>query len=265
LANREYLAGGDTLEFYSLIEKNIMIKDIPALVLTPKNDSKSHSTIILYHGWGSCVEKQRFRGFVLCSLGYQVIIPCAIYHGDRDPVDHSKAENAGRYFWRIIFQIIEESNYIVEYAINELKADRDRIGICGNSMGGFTAAGIFTSNTSLKALVVFNGSCNWETSNELFIRALDISDVQTPEELQCKLDLYNPMKNLEHIINRPILMLHGDSDTLVGVEAQREFYKEVAPKYNGSSRLRFIEYPKLNHFVTTNMMEEAAIWFNNYL
>lgn len=253
------------MEFHNLIEKNIVINHIPTLVLTPKNDSKSHPTIILYHGWGSSVEKQRFRGFILSSLGFQVIIPCAIYHGDRSPIDHSKAENAGRYFWRVIFQNIEESNDIVEYAINELKADRDRIGVCGNSMGGFTAAGVFTSNPSLKALVVFNGSCNWDTSNELFIKALEISDIQTPADIERKLDLYNPMRNLEHIINRPILILHGDGDTLVGVEAQREFYKDVAPKYHGSSRLRFIEYPKLNHFVTTNMMEEAGIWFDNYL
>ncbi len=73
------------------------------------------------------------------------------------------------------------------------------------------------------------------------------------------------MNNLESIIDRPLLMLHGDSDSLVDIEAQREFFKKVSPLYRGSERLKFIEYPKLNHFVTTNMIEEAAIWFGEYL
>ncbi|WFA08199.1 prolyl oligopeptidase family serine peptidase [Tissierella sp. Yu-01] len=253
------------MEYINVIERNVLIDEIPALVMTPKNNSGLHPTVILYHGWSSSIEKQSFRGFILSSLGYQVIIPCAIHHGSREPVDHSKAENAGKYFWKIIFNNIEESTKIIQFAVKELKADPERIGVCGNSMGGFTAAGVFASNTRLKALVVFNGSCNWNASNELFLEALNMEDVKAPEELQRKLNMYNPMGNLEHIINRPILILHGDSDTLVGIEAQREFYKEVSPKYDGSERLKFVEYPKLNHFVTTNMMEEAAIWFNKYL
>lgn len=253
------------MEYKNVFERNVLIDNIPALVLTPENNSKLHPTVILYHGWSSSIEKQSFRGFILASLGYQVIIPCAIHHGNREPIDHSKAENAARYFWRIIFQNIEESNKVIQYAVSELDSDPERIGVCGNSMGGFTAAGVFASYTKLKALVVFNGSCNWDASNELFLEALNMKDVKAPDELQQKLNKYNPMKNLEHIINRPILMLHGDSDTLVDIEAQREFYRIVSPKYNGSERLKFVEYPKLNHFVTTNMMEEAAIWFNKYL
>jgi dienelactone hydrolase len=254
------------MEYISTIERNILIDEIPTLVLTPKNNTKLHPTVILYHGWGSSIERQRFRGFILSSLGYQVIIPCGIHHGNRESVDHTKAENAGKYFWKIVFKNIEESDKVIDYAVKNLNADPNRIGVCGNSMGGFTAAGVFTHNPLLKALVVFNGSCNWDASNEGFLRALEIpEDIKAPKDLMEKLHTYNPMRNLGRIINRPILMLHGDSDTLVDVGPQREFYKEVAPKYEDSERLKFIEYPKLNHFVTTNMMEEAAIWFDKFL
>jgi hypothetical protein len=253
------------MEFDNNIKRKILIDDIPALVFTPKNTSKFHPTIILYHGWGSSAEKQEFRGYILSTFGYQVIIPCAIYHGERNPIDHENLENAGRYFWDIIFKNVEESSLLIDYAIKNLNADPDRFGVCGNSMGGFTSAGVFTSHPDIKAMVVFNGSCNWNCSNELFGLALNITDFSIPKDAQDKIDKYNPMSNLEHIINRPILMLHGDSDTVVDINAQREFYKEAAPKYEDSQRLKFVEYPKLNHFVTTNMMEEAISWCNKFI
>lgn len=253
------------MEFNNLFEKEVMIGDIPALILTPKNNSKLHPTIIFYHGWGSSIEKQRFRGFILCSLGYQVIIPCSIYHGERNSIDHSNPENAGKYFWNVILKNIDESNLIIYYAIEYLYADPNRIGVAGNSMGGFSSAGIFTSNKEIKALVVLNGSCNWEYSNKLFMEALNITNLNPPKELEVNINRYDPIKNLDSIINRPILLLHGDNDTLVSIEAQRLFYNYVFHFWEDASRIGFIEYPKLNHFVTTNMMEEVAMWFNKYL
>lgn len=253
------------MEFNNIFEKMVKIGDIPALILTPKNYSELHPTVIFYHGWGSSIEKQRFRGFILCSLGYQVIIPCSIYHGDRNPIDHSKPDNAGKYFWTVILKNIEESNLIIEYAIDYQYADPNRIGVSGNSMGGFSSAGIFTSNQKIKTLVVLNGSCNWEYSNKLFMEGLNITNNNSSNELQENIDRYDPMKNLEDIINRPILLLHGDNDTLVSIDAQRLFYNNVFPLWKDTGRIEFIEYAKLNHFVTTNMMEEAAMWFNKYL
>lgn len=253
------------MEFENINEKKINIGEIPALVFTPRNDSKLHPTIVFYHGWGSSVEKQRFRGYILSSLGYQVIIPCAIYHGERNSIDHTNPENAGKYFWRIILNNIDEFKLIRDYAISRLSANPDRIGVTGNSMGGFTSAGVFTAYQDIKSLVVFNGSCNFEYSNKIFVDALNVSISKEDQELQEKIDKYDPIKNVELFINRPVLLLHGDSDTLVNVNAQREFFNKLAPLYDSSDKLRFIEYPKLNHFVTTNMMEEAVVWFNKYL
>ena len=253
------------MEFNNISEKMVKIVDIPAVILTPKNNAKQHPTIVFYHGWGSSIEQQRFRGFILCSLGYQVVIPCAIYHGDRNPIDHSKPDNAGKYFWTVILKNIEESSLIIKYAITHEYADPNRIGASGNSMGGFSSAGIFVSNKNIRALVVLNGSCNWDHSNKLFKEGLNITNINSLNEIQENIDRYDPMKNLEDIINRPILLLHGDNDTLVSIEAQRLFYDNVFHLWENTSRISFIEYPKLNHFVTTNMMEEAVIWFNKYL
>ncbi|TJX15418.1 hypothetical protein E9840_03200 [Tissierella creatinini] len=253
------------MELKNVREKNIIIDYIPVLVLTPINDSDLHPTIVFYHGWGSSIEKQRFRGFILASLGYQVVIPCSIYHGDRNPVDHTKAENAGKYFWEVIFSNIEDFKKIFEYTVSRLSTNPNRIGVCGNSMGGFTSAGIFSYYPNIKAAVIFNGSCNWDYSNKCFLEALSLNSDDIPKEVQDKIDKYNPMNNIESIKDRPILMLHGDSDSLVDVGAQREFFNESSSLLEYSDNICYIEYPKLNHFVTTNMMEEAANWFYKYL
>ena len=136
------------------------------------------------------------------------------------------------------------------------------MGVIGNSMGGFTAAGIFTHNSNIKALVVFNGSCGWINSNEIFRENFKMNPDKEMEE---RINKFDPMNNLHLLIDRPILLLHGDSDSLVSIESQRIFYKKIELMYNCGDKIKLIEYPNLNHFVTTNMMEESIAWFHKYL
>jgi len=253
------------IKFSNTIESNIFIGNIPSILLTPKDGSKPYPTIFLYHGWGSNTERQRFRGFILCSLGYQVIIPCAAYHGTRNPVDHNNVYYAVNYFWRVVINNIEESDGLIQKVVMNFNADPNRMGVIGNSMGGFTSAGIFAKNKNIKTAVIFNGSCDWECSNKIFMKQLKSGNTDIGKSIEEKINKYDPSNNLKDIINRPMLLLHGDHDTTVSIEAQREFYKKALPLYEDKDKLNFIEYPNLNHFVTTNMMEEAAIWFDKYL
>ena len=73
------------------------------------------------------------------------------------------------------------------------------------------------------------------------------------------------MNNIDKLLDRPILLLHGEKDSLVDISGQRIFYEKVGPKYSDKSLLQLIEYSNLDHFVTTNMMDEAAKWFRKYL
>lgn len=118
-------------------EDRIKIKDIPAIILSPKEAKKPLPTVMFYHGWSSSKEKQRLRGYILVSMGYQVVIPDAIYH--------------------------------------------------------------------------------------------------------------------------------GDSDTSLQIDSELCFYNKLKPLYSELENIKFVEYPKLNHFVTTNMMEESINWLGKYL
>lgn len=251
------------MEFNNIIQNKVNIDDIPAIILMPKENFKLYPTIILYHGWSSNKESQVFRGFILSSLGYQVIIPDAIYHGERQPLSSYSAANSSTYFWDIILKNIEESSKIIDYAINNLKGNKSRIGIIGHSMGGFTAAGVFTHNKDISSLVVMNGSLNWDYSNIYFKEAMEISSDFTMEETKI-LEL-DPMNNVDLIKDRPVLILHGGSDPVVNINPQRIFYNEIVNMYNDMEKIKFIEYLGLGHSVTIKMMEEAAVWFDKYL
>lgn len=248
-----------------ILEEKISIGGIPAILFIPREKEGLIPTIIFYHGWSSNKESQRIRGFILSSVGYQVLIPDAIYHGERNPIHDYNIDNGTKYFWDIIFNNIEESHGIIDELVSKYNADPDRIAVIGNSMGGFTAAGVFTHNPDIKALVVFNGSCGWENSNEILKSSFEIITSAKQKEIEEKIAKRDPMKNLHMLKDRPILLLHGDADSLVSIESQRIFYNKIKPMYRWEERIKLIEYPNLNHFVTTNMMEESIAWLYKYL
>ncbi|MCF6461216.1 alpha/beta hydrolase family protein [Clostridium sp. Cult3] len=255
----------DYLKSNNILEEQISIGKIPAILFRPRESRELIPTIIFYHGWSSDKETQRMRGFILSSVGYQVVIPDAINHGERDPLYKYDMQDATKYFWNTIFTNIEESSIVIDDLVSKFNADPNRVGVIGNSMGGFTAAGVFTHNPSIKALVVFNGSCSWENSNKIFKQSFEIAVAEEQREIEEKIVNMDPMNNIELLINRPILLLHGDSDSVVSIESQRIFYGKIEPMYQEKEKIEFIQYPNLNHFVTTNMMEESIAWFHKYL
>lgn len=247
-----------------ILEKGISIGEIPAILFRPKGIEEPIPSIVLYHGWSSKKEFQRMRGFILASVGYQVIIPDAIYHGERAPLDDYSIENAKRLFWPVVFNNIKEYPKISNEIINKYNADPEKIAVMGHSMGGFTAAGVFTHNQNIKSLAVLNGSCGWELFNEEVKETFNNIDEEIIE-IEEKVNTLDPINNMYKLKDRPILLIHGDKDSLVPIKSQRIFYKKAKEAYNKKDRIKFIEYENLNHFVTTNMMEEVIIWFHKYL
>lgn len=250
-------------------ESKIYIYEIPVIRLKPKIKYEEFPTIIFYHGWSSSKESQRMRAFILCNLGYQVLIPDSINHGERNPIDYTDPMTMKNNFWPTVSQAIDESEKIIEYAIEELQGDGNRIGVCGHSMGGFISSGIFTHNKNIKAAVVLNGSFNWNYCNELIADKLEnIFDISVENELNIikdKLIDLDPINYIEEIKDRPLLMINGGSDEVVPMISQKEFYEKARIEYNNKSNIDFIVYKDLGHFVTTNMMEDTSRWFDKFL
>lgn len=243
----------------NIIEEQVIIKEIPCIILKPRNQNGKLATIIFYHGWSSNKERQKFRGFILASLGYQVIIPDSIHHGERNPIAYDDVDNMSKYFWETILNNIKESKDIIGASIDIYDMDPENIAVMGHSMGSFTAAGVFTHDKRIKTSIILNGSCNWKMSNEIFLEQLGKNITVEEEEEIIRLD---PMNNLDKVIDRPILMLNGGSDEVVPMEPQKIFYDKIKDSYKDGSKIKFIKYTNIGHFVTTSMMEDTAKWLD---
>lgn len=251
----------DFIKSNYITEEKIKLQEIPAIIFRPRDAKEPIPTVVFYHGWSSNKEKQRMRGFILASVGYQVVIPDAIYHGERNPLTDYGQESLIEYFWDVIFKNVEEYSTIEHELVSKYSADPKRIAVMGNSMGGFTSSGIFTHNNGIKALIVLNGCCGWENFN----KNVEVTITEKLETVEKKVKELDPMNHLDLLKDRPILLLHGDSDTSVPIESQKIFYNELNPMCNNKDRIKLIEYPGLNHVVTTNMMEESINWLGRYL
>lgn len=248
----------DYLKSSNIIEEKIYIKDIPAILFRPKGLDKPLKTIIFYHGWTSSKEGQRLRGLIYATVGYQVLIPDAIYHGERGAIDYNTAD--GTYFWKTILNNLDESKVLIEELLEKYNADSENISVIGHSMGGFTAAGIFTHNTGIKSAVVFNGACAWGYANEILKAQIGIEITDELKELENRINEIDPLNNLELLKDRKIFMLHGNKDGVVSIESQRYFLTEAKPVYSNQSLVKLIEYHNVNHHITTGMMEDSIAW-----
>ena len=245
------------------LERKIYIGNIPVIRFIPKEKKEDkYKTIVFYHGWSSNKESQRLRAYILASLGYQVIVPDAINHGERGIVDYLDPSVGVDKFWPTVIENIKEFNKIKKYIVNFLNGDMEKIAVTGNSMGGITAAGILANDDDIKTGVVLNGSCNWTMTNEIFRDMLKIDNDTIFRNIEDSIYDIDPINNLNNLKGKNILLQHGLSDSVVNIKPQISFFNRLNKK---DTNVELIRYENLNHFVTTNMMEEMINWFDKYL
>ena len=117
------------------------VSNIPYYVIEPKQyDTKGN--ILLYHGWGSNAEKQCFRGKLIASLGYRVIVPEIAFHGARGQCDYSDSKNIGL-FLETLLQSIDESTLFID----NVQFDEKPKFVIGHSLGGMISLGSVMLNS----------------------------------------------------------------------------------------------------------------------
>lgn len=247
----------------SVEKRKMKIEEIPSLIYRPKGKTGPYPTVINYHGWSSNKEFQHFKATILANFGYQVIVPDALYHGERGSLNYTEAGKLESYLHKVLLQSIEESGKIIEYAIKELEADRDNISVIGHSMGGFTSAGVFLRHPNLKTMVVINGSCAWEKM------LMNVNQKQDKKENLSKelrrLEEMDPYNNLEKFHKRPFLLIHGIEDDTVPIEPQGMFFEKAKKHYGKDQKyIRFYEIPKMPHAVSMYMFEQVITWLGKY-
>ncbi|WMM25254.1 dienelactone hydrolase family protein [Tissierella sp. MB52-C2] len=234
-------------EFVTITEEKV--GDIPYLRVNPKKYTGVLPTVIYYHGSHSSKDFIRFQAMSIASFGYQVIVPDALYHGERQSIEYNV-----KYIWEIIFKSIQESDILIKRAIEKHDADSTRIGVMGDSMGAITAGGVFIKHDYLKCLAGFNGAFAWQ-------ECIKVNVLPSSELYKDEIELYDPMTHEEKIKDRAISIFHGIEDTSLPIEIQRKFVDRMRPLYTSNQdKLQVIEFSNVDHRVTTSMLENLITW-----
>ena len=135
-------------------------------------------------------------------------------------------------------------DHLVESGI----ADPERLGICGWSYGGFTAAWAVTQTDRFKAAVMGAGIADWRSFHgRSYLHAWDAihyddSDPYDPESPHARFSPINFIKNVQ----TPTLILHGEQDWDVPVEQGYQFHRALKDL---GVETQLVVYPREPHGV----------------
>lgn len=247
-----------------IVTERTELAGIPLLHIRPRGLEGRAPTVLFFHGWSSTKEGQIITAEALACEGYRVIVPDNINHGERGALTAYDDAAAERYFWPTIMQSMADAGALAEAAIAAGWTDPGRIGVSGHSMGGFIAAGVTARYDWVKVTVLHNG-CPCFVWAEDFYRKAAKRPPATRAQAAAMLP-HDPEHLIERIAPRPFLLLHGSQDQLVPVEGARRFMELARPYYQAHpDRLAMLEQERLNHYVTTYMIDQMRQWFCRYL
>jgi uncharacterized protein len=221
--------------------------------IEPNKQNESNKVIIIYHGWGGSAHGYRDLAEELAGEGFKVIILEIVYHDTRHPLaDPFEPKNVQAYFWETIMITIDEFDDFMK----ALKISKEHVILVGSSMGGCMANGIFAREPNLGGMANINGSGSFVLSEQLF-RKRDHREV-IPDDLRTRLMKYDPVESPAG--PSPVLLMHGDSDEVMPIEGQRDYFHYLKQKRR--RHVDFIVYEGVNHQMTEEMIRDLVGWLN---
>lgn len=251
--------------------ENDEINKIPFLHITnEKNKAEKLPLIIFVHGFTSVKENNLHYAYLLAQKGFRVLLPEALYHGERNPGLSGHSLNI--HFWEIVLQSIQELDLLKRSFEERELIDPDRIGVVGTSMGGIVTLGALTKYNWIKAATSLMGMPYYE---KLALKQLDdlkkngLNIPITEDELSKLMDKLRELDlslQPEKLYNRPLLFWHGKKDSVVPYEYSYRFYEKIKPLYEQHpDRLQFITDLHAGHKVSNDGVLKTVNWFETYI
>jgi fermentation-respiration switch protein FrsA (DUF1100 family) len=248
-----------------VIIQNEIIAKVPVLhVVKGEKQKEALRLIIFVHGFTSAKEHNLHFGYLLAEAGYRVILPDALYHGERE--QKMTNEQLQLSFWNIVTQTIGELEQIKNELGGRGLVQPKRIGVAGTSMGGIVTFGALSVYPWIKAAVSLMGCPSYGVFFDAQIemaQTLRLSIPFTAEQLQTereRLTVYDLSLQPEKLQGRPLMMWHGRRDQVVPYEYTYEFYQQIKPLYE-NGKLKLISDEEAGHKVTREAFLETVKWF----
>ncbi|AEH48971.1 prolyl oligopeptidase family serine peptidase [Parageobacillus thermoglucosidasius] len=253
-----------------IIEKEI-VAQVPVLHVVKQEKKEGRLPFILFiHGFTSAKEHNLHFAYLLAEAGYRVVMPDALYHGERGT--SLSGHELQLKFWHVVRQMIAEVKWIKEEMEQRRLIDPDRVGIAGTSMGGIVTFGSLAVYPWIKAAVSLMGCPAYEMFFDELVKtakktgvAIPLSDEQLKQE-KAQLVKYDLSKQPEKLAGRPLLIWHSECDQVVPYAYTYEFYEQIKPLYQGKEKsLKFISDATAGHKVTREALLETVKWFTAHV
>ncbi|RZT23540.1 alpha/beta hydrolase family protein [Fictibacillus sp. BK138] len=230
----------------------MQLGNFPVTWFQPKKGNEKEYTVVIYHGWGGSGQSFYEMAGETVEEGFNTIVPELIYHDTRSPLENPfDKKTMQKYFWETIFNSINE----FEDFINACKLDKKKLILVGSSMGGFIACGIHAAHPEIAGSVCVNGSGSFLYTEKLF-RKMDNRDFLSGADVEL-FKKYDPIGKVRS--ESPVLLIHGDNDTIVPIEGQKHFYDYLL-QTDENNRVTFKIHNNVNHKFTSEMVNEVIQW-----
>ena len=247
------------------------IKNIPFLhIAEDKKMAEKLPFIIFVHGFTSKKENNLHYAYLLAEKGFRVLLPEALYHGERNP--SLSGQSLEFRFWEIVLQTIDELEILKNTFEEKQLIDPNRIGVVGTSMGGMITLGALTKYNWIKAATSLMGMPYYEKFALYQINSMREKGVELPvqdkelTQLMDKLRQLDLSLHLEKLQNRPLLFWHGKQDPVVPYANTYHFYETIKPLYiQEPNKLQFITDERAGHKVSNDGVEKTVKWFEKYI
>lgn len=245
--------------------EKIDLGEIKATVIFPNNLGHKMPVIFIYHGWSSQMAQYENLGILLSCHGFMAVIPEAIHHGERGSIDYWSADSGFKYFWPTVENSIKEFKVVLDYISSNYNIDENRLGVTGHSMGAITTSGIIANYKNIKAAVTMDGTGAWKEFTLELLGAEFDSLQDDLKSILTELHEISPINKIDTFNNLPLLLLHGEKDTVVPITSDNHFFEALKKSYDKGAPLKMITFDRLNHFVTQGYINEMISWFENYI
>ncbi|MHC0036721.1 prolyl oligopeptidase family serine peptidase [Pseudoneobacillus sp. C159] len=246
-----------------LVEK-IFINKIPALHIVKEEVHLSQLPFVIFvHGFGSFKEKNLHYAYLLAEKGFRVVLPEALYHGER--ANNQNQQELAFRFWEIVLKTIHELEGIKNYFLDKGLIDEERIGLAGTSMGGIITHGALTQYKWIKVAASLMGSPYYLDFAKRQMKEVESKGISLPitdveqEQLLEQLKRYDLSLQSEKLGNRPIFLWHGKVDPVVPFEYSSHFYEMMVKR---NAQIDFLVDEKAGHKVSHQGLLRMVDWFH---
>ncbi len=245
---------------------NEVIEGIPVLICS-KESNNPKPLIIFSHGFTR--KKEDWKGYMeeLAEIGYYTVALDNRLHGEREDAGFDSIMSEKGIDFLEIFRTIkdnaEDITVLIDYFTAKTEIDKDRIGMVGVSMGGFTTFRAVVIDKRIKVAIPIISSPAWEDIPR-DLHADDNPDII--KGLRNLSEQYGPSNFIDKFYPTALFMQAGSEDKHFNVEKLKLFHQNVKEFYKDDlSKLELIIFEDIAHEFTDAMWNNARAWLNKYL